>query len=143
MGKPGKSTLQALRGVHPQLSAVMLLAMALMEGDYDFGVTDGVRTLARQQYLVDTGASKTMRSRHLVQEDGYGHACDVIVYHKGRATWDFDDYKRVAEVVAYAAETLAVRVTWGGDWDRDGVAVPDDPDELFADGPHFQIEVRA
>jgi len=87
-----------LAGVHPELVAVMALALA--ESDLDFMITEGLRTEDRQRELVNKGASQTMNSRHLT-----GHAVDVaVLVEKG------------------VAKRLNVPLTWGGDWKtlRDG-----------------------
>ena len=63
---------------HPNLVFLVHEAMALQI--MDFGVRDGVRSLEQQKRLVSRGMSKTMRSKHLVQHDGYAHAVDLYPY---------------------------------------------------------------
>ena len=67
-----------LDGVHPQLVAVVEGAIKLTK--VDFGVTYGVRTIAEQEKLVAAGRSQTMKSKHLIQDDGFSHAVDVVAY---------------------------------------------------------------
>ena len=61
-------SLDKLEGVHPDMVAVVKRAIELT--DVDFGVTYGVRTLAEQKELYESGRSQTMKSKHLIQGDG-------------------------------------------------------------------------
>lgn len=110
-----------LAGVRPELVAVATLALLLT--DVDFVVTEGVRTVERQRKLVASGASKTMRSRHLT-----GHAIDVAAWVDGDIRWDWPLYSKIAEAFKAAAGELGVQLIWGGDW------------VTFPDGPHFQLK---
>ena len=49
-----------MAGVRPELIAVATRALWL--SPVDFGVSEGMRTAARQAQLVDAGASQTLRS---------------------------------------------------------------------------------
>ena len=109
-----------LRGVHSDL--VIVVTTALLTSPLDFVVTEGLRSRARQQQLVDSGASKTMNSRHLT-----GHAVDLAVWLDGSIRWDWGLYDRLAVHVKDAAALHGIPIEWGGDW------------ESFRDGPHFQL----
>lgn len=100
-----------------------LMNMAIKNSPYDFGITEGIRTLKRQKELVAQGKSKTLKSYHLV-----GKAVDIKIYVNGEITWDFKYYKEVANHIKEVAKKLGYVITWGGDW------------KTFKDGPHFQIE---
>lgn len=102
-------SISKLEGVHPDLSAVVRRAIALTP--VDFGITEGLRTEARQKQLVSAGASKTMNSRHIT-----GHAVDVGAYVGRELRWDFGLYMRIAESVRTAAQELNVPVVWGACW---------------------------
>ncbi|ENA1747725.1 M15 family peptidase, partial [Yersinia ruckeri] len=52
-----------LNGVNPALVKVVRRALEL--SPIDFGVTEGLRTVARQKELVAAGKSQTMNSRHI------------------------------------------------------------------------------
>lgn len=108
-----------LQGIHPQLQAVVKLAITMT--DVDFAVLEGLRTVERQRELLAAGASQTMRSRHLT-----GHAVDLGSIVAGQVRWDWPLYYRLADVVKGAALQLRVPVEWGGDW-------------KFKDGPHWQL----
>lgn len=109
-----------LAGVRPELVAVATRALLL--SPVDFGVSEGLRTAARQAQLVQSGASKTHRSRHLT-----GHAFDVVAYIGSEVRWDWPLYEAIAKAVKLAAVDLRVPIEWGGDW------------QSFRDGPHFQL----
>lgn len=109
-----------LVGVHPDLVAVVRGALRI--SPIAFVVTEGVRTLARQRSLVASGASQTMRSRHLT-----GHAVDLAAKVDGVVRWDWPLYAQLAKAMKGAAGTLGTPIEWGGDW------------RTLKDGPHFQL----
>lgn len=116
----GAKSKERLKGVHPDLVRVVERAIKLSE--VDFTVLEGLRTAARQQQLVKSGASKTMRSRHLT-----GHAVDLAAFIGGEIRWDWPLYHKIAKAVKQAAAELKVPIEWGGDW------------RTFKDGPHWQL----
>lgn len=109
-----------MQGLHPDL--IIVLTAALQLTPFDFVVTEGLRSEARQRELVNKGASKTMNSRHLT-----GHAFDIAVLTSGGVTWEFGAYEACAEVFKKVAADLGIDLEWGGDW------------RSFKDGPHFQL----
>jgi len=116
----GAKSKERLKGVHPDLVRVVERAIQLTE--VDFSVIEGLRTAARQQQLVKSGASKTMRSRHLT-----GHAVDLAAVIDGEVRWDWPLYAKIAKAVKQAAAEVKVPIEWGGDW------------RTFKDGPHWQL----
>ena len=124
----GTRSKQRLSGVHPDLCAVVELAISLSK--HDFTVLEGLRSLERQKVLYKAGASSTMNSRHLT-----GHAIDIAPYPTGADfdsdgvinIEDWDEYYPLADVMKAAAKELKVKLEWGGDWKK------------FPDGPHFQL----
>ncbi|CAB3847053.1 hypothetical protein LMG3482_01925 [Achromobacter deleyi] len=119
-------SLTRLVGVHPDL--VEIVKLAIQRTPVDFTVVEGVRTVAQQREYVAKGASKTMDSYHLPQADGLGHAVDLAPLVGGVIPWnDWEQFRRLADVVKACAAELGVPVEWGGDW------------KTFKDGPHFQI----
>lgn len=122
-----------LIGVHPELAVVPIIA--LKNSPYDFGITQGVRTHAQQAALYAQGRTKrgrivtwTMKSRHLIQPDGFSHAFDFAVFIGGKLTWDEKYYDEVGEHMVRVAHDLKIPVTWGGDFRK------------RKDRPHFQWE---
>ena len=118
--KLSEKSLQRLSGVHPDLQAVVKRAIEITA--VDFVVIEGLRTKARQAYLLDAGKSRTMNSYHLT-----GHAVDIAPIIDGKVSWDWKYFHPLADAMKQAAEELNVKITWGGSW------------KTFPDGPHFQI----
>lgn len=112
-------SLSRLVGVHPQL--VALVKLAITTSPLDFAVLEGIRTVERQKSLLEAGASQTMRSRHLT-----GHAVDLGAIVDGQVRWDWALYERLAVTMKGAARELKMPIEWGGDW-------------KMRDGPHFQL----
>ena len=145
--KLGKRSLRELNGVHPDLIAVVKRSIQITP--QDFSVHDGIRTLKEQQKLVSSGASKTLRSRHLT-----GHAVDLVPYINGKLRWEWEPIYQIAEAVRTAAEELNITIRWGGAWDT-LLTSTDEPTEdivsgyverrrkegkkAFIDGPHYEL----
>jgi peptidoglycan L-alanyl-D-glutamate endopeptidase CwlK len=144
-----------LQGVHPDLVKVAFRSIELSE--QDFSVHDGLRTKVEQQKLVAKGASKTLDSKHLLQDDGYGHAMDFVPYINGKLRWEWGPIYVIASAVHQAASELGVALIWGGVWDKPFLSLPGDPKGIekavadyvkrrvsagkkaFIDGPHYQL----
>ncbi len=118
--KFSKRSLERLSEVHPDLQKVVHKALEL--SPYDFGITEGKRTIERQKELYDSGKSQTMNSRHLD-----GDAIDIAVYIESGLTWEIGYYRKVAQAFFAAAIELGIQIEWGGLW------------RTFVDGPHFQL----
>ena len=144
-------SLDKLEGVHPDLVKVVKLAITYT--DVDFGVIYGVRDLATQERLYKSGKSQTMKSKHLVQEDGYAHAIDLMAYDGSNPSWDIVDYDNIADAMRKAGRELGVEHIWGAAWHKYLTVSPDSAEDLmneyidlrrsenrrpFIDGPHFQ-----
>jgi peptidoglycan L-alanyl-D-glutamate endopeptidase CwlK len=120
-----------LKGVHMDLQRIVREAAKLLP--FDVIVLEGVRDLARQKKLVARGASKTLKSRHLIGKDGKGHAVDLapVVDTDGdgdkEVSWAWPDYYTMAPIIKRVAKKHGIRIGWGGDW------------RTFKDGPHFQL----
>ena len=121
--KLSQRSLSKLAGVHPKL--VEVVKLAITKSPLDFSISEGLRTVERQKELVAQKKSQTMKSRHLI-----GEAVDICVLLDGKANWDFDNYRIVADVFKDCAAELGVKITWGGEW------------TTLKDGPHFQIELN-
>ena len=142
-----------LEGVHPDLVKVVESAIGLTE--IDFGVTYGVRSVQEQQKLYNSGRSQTMKSKHLVQEDGYSHAVDLMAYDGSNPSWDIVMYDDTADAMKEAALETGAKICWGAAWQIDDIAKWDGTMEQamnayidlrrsqsrrpFIDGPHFQL----
>jgi hypothetical protein len=102
---------------------VAVVGRAIQITKVDFGVTEGLRTRARQKSLVAAGASQTMNSKHLV-----GRAVDLVAMVDGLPRWDWPLYYKIADAMKIAAAELETPIQWGGDW------------KSFKDGPHFELK---
>ena len=121
MYKFSKRSLDNLKGVDERL--IKLMKEVLSISPYDFGITEGLRTIEKQKEYVRQGKSQTMNSYHLK-----GKAVDIVVYKDREVTWKLDYYKEIADLVKKIAEHDGLKITWGGDW------------KTLVDGPHFQLE---
>ena len=65
-----------LKGVKPEIVAVIFLALKLSK--IDFAVIDGVRSYTEQEWYFKNGRSKSMDSMHLIQDDGFSYAVDLM-----------------------------------------------------------------
>lgn len=128
MRKFSKRSLNNLEGVHPKLRAVV--EAALQRSEVDFTVVEGLRTYERQVQLKKDGFSKTLKSYHLKQSDGHGHAVDLYPYYNGSVQVEPDKEKwlMINKAMMECAEELGVNLTWGGNW------------KTIVDQPHYQIE---
>jgi peptidoglycan L-alanyl-D-glutamate endopeptidase CwlK len=144
----GERSQRELRGVHPDLVAVVHRALQLTQ--IDFAVIDGLRTTEEQAEYVRTGASKTMNSKHLLQHDGYGHAVDLVPYVNGKQRWEWPLIFQVAAAMKQASIERNFPVRWGAVWDRElgtlGVNLAASVEAYkvrhsgddFLDGPHYE-----
>jgi peptidoglycan L-alanyl-D-glutamate endopeptidase CwlK len=120
-----KRSRDRLDGVSLPLIEVVELAIQLTR--VDFGVIEGVRTAARQRELVASGASQTMRSRHLT-----GDAVDVMAYVGNRGSWESALYAPIADAFKAAGQSLGVPLRWGGAWTvRDLTLWPDTAEDAM------------
>lgn len=147
----GTHSQQELKGVHPKL--VQVVRDAIADTDQDFTVFDGLRSVEQQQQYVDQGVSRTLASRHLRQDDGYGHAVDLVPYVRGRLRWEWEPCYRIATAMRRAARERDLPLLWGGSWERldTGEATPDqmvaayversvrDGHRYFIDAVHYQL----
>jgi len=117
----GLTSKAKLSSVHKDLQKVFYAAIT--NSPYDFSITEGLRSYARQKELVAAGKSKTLNSRHLT-----GHAVDFCILIEGNASWELSKYKEVAEHIKATAKELNIPVVCGVDW------------KGFVDGPHVELD---
>ena len=146
-------SLGKLEGVHPKL--VETVKEAIKVSLVDFGVIYGVRSLAEQKRLYEAGRSQTMKSKHLVQDDGYSHAVDLMAYDGSEPSWEIVMYDDIADAMKAAAKETGAQIRWGAAWNIDSITDWDRPmqDAMnnyidvrrnqgrtpFIDGPHFEL----
>lgn len=141
MFKFSSKSLDNLVGVHPELVDIVHDVMALQV--MDFSVIEGLRSVEQQEIYMQQGRSRTMNSKHLKQDTGYSHAVDLYPYPIDMKLVNRGDMREVsrfgmlAGLMLSCAKQRGITLTWGADWDRDGVVL----DHTFYDAPHFQIEI--
>ena len=100
---------EKLIGVDSELKEIVSLAITYTK--IDFSVIEGLRTEKRQRALVESGASQTMKSKHLE-----GRAVDLMAYVDGRGCWELNVYDDIADAMKRAAIESNVAVRWGAAW---------------------------
>ena len=146
--KLSQRSLDRLEGVDERLQSVVKSAIGMTKTD--FGVICGLRTIEEQRKLVDKGASKTMKSKHIG-----GNAVDLMAYIGSRGSWELNLYDDLADSMKEAAIDLGVPVRWGAAWHINDIREWDGTMEEamnsyidlrrsqgrrpFIDGPHFEL----
>lgn len=128
----GKRSLNRLVGVHPDL--VRVVQLAITKSAIDFTVNEGVRTKEQQKKNIISGASKTMKSRHIPEMNQCKMGCAVdlipLLDLDGDGdldiSWAEEHFGPIAKAMKEAAAELNITIEWGIDlWGWDG--------------PHFQL----
>lgn len=139
MYKFSKRSLSRLEKVHPDLVLCVHTAMDMQV--MDFSVIEGVRNLGRQKKLLEEGKTRTLKSKHLIQSDGFGYAVDLYPYpinmvavHEGNPK-EIARFGVLAGLMFAAAHKHGIRIVSGMDWDGDGETL----DHSFFDIPHYQL----
>lgn len=125
-----------LKDVKPILRKVVERAIQITT--VDFLVSEGKRTLKRQQELYAKGRTTpgpkvtwTMQSKHLT-----GDAVDLVPFVDGKPDWDnIKNFDEIYKAMMAAAKELGVELRYGGDWDRDGIL----REKGETDSPHFEL----
>ena len=146
--KFGKRSLGCLEGVDEGL--VETTKLALRYSPVDFGITCGVRTLEEQKKLLESGATQTLKSRHLE-----GMAVDIVAYVDGEVSWKLPHYTIAAQAFAEASREVGEPIRWGAAWTHllnvtdakqanyEYVALRRKQGRVpFIDGPHFEIPIK-
>jgi peptidoglycan L-alanyl-D-glutamate endopeptidase CwlK len=148
MFKLSKRSISRLDGVDPQLTSCVHRAITLTK--IDFGVSEGLRSLKRQEELVAKGASQTMKSKHLD-----GKAVDLVAYIGSKVSWELNMYDDIADAMKEASIEVGIQLRWGAAWHLNDIRAWDGTMETlmtsyidlrrsqgrrpFIDAPHFEI----
>ena len=103
---------------------------------YDCTIIEGHRTNERQAELYRQGRSKIEKGG---KHNGLpSKAVDVAPYIKGKGIpWsDTKYFYHFAGFVLATAESMGIKLRWGGDWNSNG----DLDDQTFFDLPHFELD---
>jgi len=141
-------SMSRLEGINSELITVVTEAIKLTK--VDFGVTCGMRTVEEQEKLVASGASQTMKSKHLE-----GRAVDLVAYVGSSVTWQLNMYDDLADSMAKAAKDLGIPLKWGAAWTVGDISKYEGTMESamndyvdlrrsqgrrpFIDAPHFEL----
>lgn len=104
----------------------LLIEFAFKNG-FELTFGEALRTIQQQKIYFDTGASKTMDSRHLLKL-----ACDFSIFINGVL---INDPKLIQPLGEYWM-SLNTDNCWGGDWNRNHSVL----DETFKDPYHFEMK---
>jgi len=130
MPKFSKKSLSKLETCHPDIQRLFKEVIKHV----DCTIIEGSRTVERQAELVRTGKSTTMNSKHIVKDDGFSYAVDVMV-----CKIDWNDWKRNSMFVGYVlgiARSMNIEIRSGIDWDSDFNI----SEHSFLDAPHFELK---
>lgn len=125
----GKVSLKILQTCDNRLQDICHEAIKLL----DFSVISGYRGEVEQTRIFEEGFSKNQfpHSRHNVYPSG---AVDIAPWP---IDWEDEDrFHRLAGVMQGIALMMGHKLTYGGDWDNDGILT----DQSFNDLGHFQLE---
>ena len=90
-----------------------------------------------------------------MQDDGAGHAVDLMAYQDGEPCWEIQVYDEIADAMKEAAVRTDLKIRWGAAWNIDNITDWERPMEdamnnyidvrrsqgrrPFIDGPHFEL----
>lgn len=114
----GKTSLERLGHLRPELRSIFMEAIKVSL--VDMTIVQTIRSPQEQLRNVANGASRTMKSKHLPQRDGFAWAGDVAAFVNGKISWEPGYYADIAFAMDQAATKLgfAMHVRWGAAWDR-------------------------
>jgi len=116
---------------------IQVMEDALRASDVDFGISEGHRSIERQQRLYNEGKSKidgiTRKGKH---NENPSKAVDIYAWVNG-ANYDKENLCYIAGVVHAVAANHGLNVRWGGNWDRDNIIITD---QSFDDLVHFELK---
>lgn len=152
--KFGNSSRQKLDTIHDDL--VLIFEESLKVSQVDFGVSNGSRTIAKQQQYFNERKSKInpenysleklmQIAKHLVDKDHpKSRAGDIYVYVPGKKELRYDVryLSYLGGVITSTANRLfnegrvKHKIRWGYNWDGDEEI---GTDQRFQDMPHFEL----
>lgn len=129
-----------------------VLNLAISRSKVDFGISEGTRSLAKQQEYYAIGRTVDKHKNTITNVDGvtkkgkHNHspslAVDIYVWHSNSSTrkkisYDEAHLSYVAGVIDSCAAELNIKLKWGGNWDGDGIIKFD---QNLNDMPHYEIK---
>lgn len=140
----GNRSKEKLAQCHPDLQ--LIASESLKVSMVDFGVSEGHRTIEKQQEYFNSGKSKVdgikIKGKHNYQPS---LAFDIYAYVKGKPHLAFNKtyLSYLGGVITATAQRLlnegkiTHKVRWGYNWDGDGEI---GTDQRFQDLPHFELK---
>ena len=144
--KLGNRSKEKLDTCHIDLKKIFVLAIS--KSKVDFGISEGYRSIERQNKLYKEGKSKI---DGLIKKGKHNYspslAVDIFTYHpdlntRRKLAYDKSHLSYLAGIIDASAMELYKRgeighlIRWGANWDSDGVI---DYDQSFDDFPHFEL----
>jgi len=130
----GSKSKEKLLSADPKLQAVANRALEIT--GIDFGISEGYRSVKRQQILYAQG--RTTPGDIVTMVDGIkkkskhnylpSQAIDVYAWVDDEISWDSIYYYEIADSFKEAAKELNINIKWGGDFQGD-----------FKDFAHFEL----
>ena len=140
----GKRSKEKLAQCHADLQ--LIANESLKVSRMDFGVSEGHRTIEKQQEYFNAGKSKVdgikIKGKHNYQPS---LAIDIYAYipGKGSLAYNTNNLAYLGGVLTATAKRLlnegriSHRLRWGFNWDMDGEI---GTDQRFQDMPHFELK---
>lgn len=147
--KFGSKSKDKLKTCHKDIQRV--LELAISRSKIDFGISEGHRSLEKQKEYYAIGRTVDRHKSTITNVDGVNKkgkhnespslAIDIYVWHSNASTrkkisYDEAHLSYVAGVIDCCAKELNINLTWGGNWDNDGIIKYD---QNLNDMPHFEI----
>lgn len=141
MNKFSNTSLERLSTCDERIQQVFQLA--IKRSVVDFGVSEGRRSVERQQELYAKGRTEpgdivtyvdgiNKKSKHNYDPS---KGVDIFIW-AGKVSYDQKHLCYVAGVIMSCARELEVPLRWGGNWNSDGVIISD---QNFVDLPHYEL----
>lgn len=142
----GEKSKKRLKTMHIDLQEIFNLA--IQRTKVDFGISEGYRSITRQQELFRQGKSRidgvTKLGKHNLDP---AEAGDIYIYHpdletRRKLAYNKEHLAYVAGVIDSCAEELyqageiSHKIRWGANWDSDGIIALD---HSFDDYPHHEL----
>jgi len=131
-----KRSLEQLSTLHPDLILILMEANKSIRIDYD--ITEGYRSLEKQQEYYRAGKSSVLRGKHnekpslavdlFIQSLQYAYDVRYLCYLAGYLIATADALLKEGKITQ--------RLKWGGNFDLDKVLIDD---QKLKDLPHFEL----
>ena len=116
-----------MEGLDKDLQAVLVETIKYV----DISLIEGYRSVEQQRELLESGATKTLKSKHLT-----GEAIDFAPYNKGIDYKKTQNFIYCAGIIMGIAFQLGIPLRYGGDWNRNN----DLSDTTFLDLCHIELD---